>query len=46
MKAQGTIAEPEDSVKFHEAGWKHRYYKNKLNIDIDNDQDAVRKYYF
>ncbi|XP_056150312.1 5'-3' exoribonuclease 2 [Lampris incognitus] len=34
--------EPEDNVRLWEEGWKQRYYKNKFDVDV-NDDDFRRK---
>ena len=31
-----------DQVVLHERGWKHRYYKDKFNVDLDKDPDFPR----
>ncbi|XP_041419786.1 5'-3' exoribonuclease 2 isoform X1 [Xenopus laevis] len=43
-KAEGSDSEPEpeDNIRLWEEGWKQRYYKNKFDVDV-NDEKFRRK---
>lgn len=41
IKTQSTLPEQEDMIKFHEEGWKSRYYLEKLKIDISEKKEVV-----
>lgn len=41
------LAEPADSIKLHEAGWKERYYQSKFNVSSQDEafkKNLVRSY--
>uniref|UniRef100_A0AC35UBQ5 5'-3' exoribonuclease n=1 Tax=Rhabditophanes sp. KR3021 TaxID=114890 RepID=A0AC35UBQ5_9BILA len=38
-----TDSEPEDNIKFHEHGWKDRYYEEKFEVELNTGVDFRRR---
>uniref|UniRef100_A0AC35TJG3 5'-3' exoribonuclease n=1 Tax=Rhabditophanes sp. KR3021 TaxID=114890 RepID=A0AC35TJG3_9BILA len=42
-KQYETDSEPEDNIKFHEGGWKDRYYQEKFGVEFSDTSERFRR---